>query len=200
MSEPAIVATERRGRRWWWVPVLAAAVLVAAAVVGRVRPGNFVVLSWLGRPFLFGALALGLLALAVWVSPLRTFAWRAVLITALVVASVFLVLGKVFSSWFSSELSELSRHPSPDGTKELRLYRGSVTIDPTWELRLRSGSGLTERVWDLGCVNSDSESLTKVEWLGPDQLRVHLANRAPFDFVLDSSTGRPDGQLKAGYC
>lgn len=196
MSQPVTVTTTRRRR--WWIPLAAAALLIVAAVVGAVRPGNFVVFDWLNRPFLFGSLALGLLAFACWFTPLARY-WRLSLAGLLVVAAGgWAAIGIVIVPALRSELTELSRHRSPDGAKELWLYSGRNIIDPTWEFRLHTGNGVTERVWDLGCVNSDSETLTTVEWSGPDRLRVRLSRRGPVDISLDSSSGRPDHQLSVG--
>lgn len=49
---------------------VAAAAVLLVAVVGGQRPGGYVVLSWLDRPFLFDTAALCLLGLACW--PFRT--------------------------------------------------------------------------------------------------------------------------------
>lgn len=193
MNQPATVTPTRR--RWWWIPFVAAMVLVVAAVVGAVRPGSLVVFDWLNRPFLFGSLALGLLALACWSAPFARH-WRLLLVAALVVAAGgWAAIGTVIVPAMRSELTELSRHRSPDGARELRLYSGRNIIDPTWELRLHTGDGVTARVWDLGCVNGDIETLTRVEWIGPNRLRVHLSSLGPVDITLDSSSGRPDQQL-----
>jgi hypothetical protein len=51
-------------RRWWLPLVVSAGLVIAAAVLGRPRPGGFVVLGWLDRPSVFGVVALWLLAAA----------------------------------------------------------------------------------------------------------------------------------------
>ncbi|MGH3756858.1 hypothetical protein [Actinophytocola sp.] len=196
MTERGTDSTGRRSR-WWVTPVVLAASLIVAAGLGVARPGGFVLLGRLDRPFLFGTMALGLLALASWLA-VRHPVWRRVLAGLLVAFAVgWAALGALAAS-LRDDLREISRHRSPDAGRELLLYRGSNVIDPTWELRLRSGSGLTAREWDLGCVNSDQDSLTDVEWTGADGLRVHLSRRGPVEIVLDGSTGRPDGRISVG--
>jgi hypothetical protein len=78
------------------------------------------------------------------------------------------------------------------------VYRGSVVIDPTWELRVRSGSGLATREWDGGCINTEQDSFSRAEWMGPDRLRIHLQRGDPINILLDSSTGRPDHEVSLG--
>lgn len=165
--------------------------------MGGARPGNLVVFDWLDRPFLFGTLAMLSLALTFRLA-LRERVARLVLPCVLVVGAVAVGLLGALVSRLADDLEELSRHRSPDGSHELVLYRGANVIDPTWELRLRSGSGLTTREWDLGCVNSDVESLTGVEWTGPHELRVDLAGDGPVDLTLDPATGRPDAEVSVG--
>ncbi|GAB3462803.1 hypothetical protein [Actinophytocola sediminis] len=192
MNERGTVTT-----RWWLAAAGLAALLIVAAGLGVLRPGGFVVLGWLDRPFLFGTVAAVLLALAGWLA-LRDPVRRLVVTCLLVVFAI----GWAGLGWFAvalrADLAELSRHRSPDGSGELRVYRGSNVIDPTWELRLRSGSGFTAREWDLGCVNSDQETLTGVAWTGPDGLRVRLERHGPVEIALDASTGRPARQLSIG--
>ena len=53
-------------KRWWIASVGVAAVLLMAAVLGVYWPGGFVVLGWLDLSGLFGAAAMGMLALAWW--------------------------------------------------------------------------------------------------------------------------------------
>lgn len=184
-------------RRWWVAPAALAALLIVAAVVGGIRPGNFVVLGWLDRPFVFGVLAFLLSALAFWLA-LRDRVARVVLAVVLVVcAGIWGAFGSLATA-LGDDLKELSRHRSPGGSHELVLYRGYNVIDPTWELRLRSGSGLTTREWDLGCVNGDAENLTAIEWTGPDELRVNLAIRGEMDIALEPATGRPRTTLSVG--
>lgn len=196
MNETATPATRRR--TWWWLaPVATAVLLVVAAWFGVRRPGGFVVLAWLSRPFLFGTAALGLLAPAAWLA-VRHRVWRPVPVAGLVLLAVGWAGLGVLAKALRDDLSELSRHPSPDGDKELVLYRGANLIDPTWELRLRSGAGLTTREWDLGCVNSDQETLTDVTWTGPTVLRLHLTRRGRVDIAVDAATGRPDSHVSVG--
>lgn len=188
-----------RPMRWWLPLVVLAVVLIAAAVVGNQQPGGFVVLGWLDQPFLFGAVALGLLALSCWLAvPHRV--WRP--ISAVLLAMIALSwagLGvAVHALSLTGDLSEHSRYRSPDGGRELVVYRGSVIIDPTWELRVRSGNGIAAREWDGGCINTEQDSFTRAEWAGPDQLRIHLAGGDPIDVRLDSTTGRPDHPVSMG--
>jgi hypothetical protein len=56
-----------RRDRWWITLVVLAALLIMAAVLGVYWPGGFMVLGWLDLSGLFGAMSLGLLALAWWV-------------------------------------------------------------------------------------------------------------------------------------
>jgi hypothetical protein len=65
MSGSETSPTERRDR-WWVALAVMAALLIMAAVLGVQWPGGFVVLGWLDLSGLFGAMALGLLALAWW--------------------------------------------------------------------------------------------------------------------------------------
>jgi len=193
---PTTVNVTRRRTRWWVAAVGLAALLVAAAALGAVRPGGFVVFDQLDRPFLFGMAALGLLAVAGWLL-VRDRLVRAALTCLLVaVAAGWAVLGW-FAESMRTDLTELSRHRSPDGVNELRVYRGSNIIDPTWELRVRSGSGLAEREWDLGCVNADQHTLTGVGWTGRDGLRVDLSE-GPVEIAVDASTGEPSRLVSLG--
>ncbi len=188
-----------RPMRWWLPLVVLAIVLIAAAALGNQQPGGFVVLGWLDRPFLFGAVALGLLAVACWLAvPSRV--WRPVSAGLLVmVALSWATLGLAAQALsLTGDLSEHSRYRSADGGRELVVYRGSVVIDPTWELRVRSGDGLATREWDGGCINTELNSFTRAEWPGPDQLRVHLERGDPIDIRLDRSTGRPDHPVSMG--
>jgi hypothetical protein len=186
-------------RRWWLPLVVSAVLLVAAAVVGRQQPGGFVVLGWLDRPFVFGTVALGLLALACWLAVAHPV-WRP--ISAVLLAMVALSwagLGVAVDALsLTGDLSEHSRYRSPDGDRELVVYSGSVVIDPTWELRVRSGTGLATREWDGGCINTEQASFTRAEWAGPDQLRIHLAGGDPITMRLDGTTGRPDHPVSMG--
>jgi hypothetical protein len=65
MSGSKTPPTVRRDR-WWIASVGVAALLIMAAVLGVYWPGGFVVLGWLDLSGLFGATAMGLLALAWW--------------------------------------------------------------------------------------------------------------------------------------
>jgi hypothetical protein len=185
--------------RWWLPLVVSAALLIAAAVLGNRQPGGFVVLGWLNRPFLFGTVALVLLALACWLAVAHPV-WRPVSAGLLaMVALSWAGLGVVVQGLsLSGDLSEHSRHRSPDGGRELVVYTGSVVIDPTWELRVRSGSGLAAREWDGGCINTEQNSFTRAEWPDPNRLRIHLERGDPIDMVLDSTTGRPDQPISLG--
>jgi len=194
-SESTAAAKPRN--RWWIAAAVTAGLLIVAAGFGVAQPGGLVVLGWLDRPFLFGAVALGLLAVASWLA-IRHRVWRAVLASVLVLFALGWAMLGVLAMGLQNDLRELSRHRSPDDNRELVLYRGSLVIDPTWELRLRSGTGLTAREWDLGCVNADADTLTSVEWTGSNGLRVHLSRNGPVDIALDASTGRPNTQLSLG--
>ncbi|MFC7614488.1 hypothetical protein ACFQV2_14115 [Actinokineospora soli] len=179
---------------WWITATTLAVLLVAACVVGGARPGNYVVLAWIDRPFLFGALALGLLALSCHLAithPAARVALTAVLATA---AIGWAALGAV-AAGLADDLEELARHPN--GDRVVVVHRGSNIIDPTWELRVRSGTGVATREWDLGCVNSDLDALTGVTWTGPTRLRVHLVDRHE-DIAIDPATGRPDRTVEVG--
>lgn len=190
---------KRVPKRWWLPLVVLAALLIAAAVLGNLQPGGFLVLVWLDRPFLFGTVALGLLALACWLAVSHRV-WRP--ISAVLLAMVALSwagLGVAVQALsLTGDLSEHSRYKSPDGGRELVVYSGSVVIDPTWELRVRSGNGLATREWDGGCINTEQNSFTRVEWTGPDQLRINLERGDPIDMRLDSATGRPDHPVSMG--
>jgi hypothetical protein len=174
--------------------VVVAALLIVAGKLGRHRPGGFVAWRWLDHGNVFVPVALCLLALACWLT-VRDWMWRVALTVVPVLLAMYTALAIAhISAVYDLELTEFSRHPPPDGSKVLVLYRSTEVFyhDPTWELRLRSGSGLAEREWDLGCVNSDSSGLNDVEWTGPNRLRVEVLVHGRIDIVLDSSTGRPD--------
>lgn len=173
-----------------------AVALVAAAALGSARPGGFVVFDQLARPFLFGVAALALLAVAGWLT-VRERVSRAVLTGLLAVVALGWAGLGLLAEGMRTELTELSRHASPDGDREVRVLRGSNMIDPTWELRVRSGSGLAAREWDLGCVNSDQHTFTRVEWTGRDGLRVWLSVGS-VTVTLDGGTGRPSRVLSYG--
>lgn len=184
-------------RRWRLPLVVSAALLVAAAVVGRQQPGGFVVLGWLDRPFVFGVVALGLLAGACLLAvPHRV--WRPVAVGSLALAALAWAAAGVLAQSLAGDLTESSRYGSPDGGRELVVYRGSVVIDPTWELRVRSGDGLGTREWDGGCINTRQNSFTRAEWTGADRLRIHLERGNPIDLRLDRATGRPDHPVSMG--
>lgn len=128
-------------RRWWPPLVVSAALLIAAAVLGRRRPGGFVVLGRLDRPFVSGVVALGLLAAACLLAvPHRV--WRPVAAGVLAVAAV---------AWAGL---------GPGGGRELVVYRGSVVIDPTWEPRVRTGGAQ---------VGRRLNPFTRAEWTGADR-------------------------------
>ena len=181
-------------RPWWIASAALAVLLVAAAVLGRQRPGGYVALSWLDRPFLFGAAALALLALTCWLAIPHQALRVGAAVLLVVLAACWAALGAV-AAGLADDLPELSRHPR--GDREVVVYRGSNVIDPTWELRLFSGTGLATRVWDLGCVNSDTDVLTGIEWTGPNALRVQVSGH-PVDIALDAKTGHPDRTVSAG--
>jgi hypothetical protein len=183
-----------RVRPWWIASLAVAVLLVGAAVLGRQRPGGFVVLSWVDHPFLFGVAALSLLALACWLAVPR-LEWRLGVAALLVVLAVGWAALGVLAAGLADDPRELSRHPR--GDREVVVYRGSTIIDPTWELRLLSGTGLATREWDLGCVNSDTETFGGVGWTGPSGLRVSVSGRA-VDIALDETTGQPDRIISAG--
>ncbi|MFI7680580.1 hypothetical protein [Actinophytocola sp. NPDC049390] len=189
-------AARRRDPLWIGAAVLAG-VLVAALVVGAWRPGAFVVFGWLRRPGLFGTAALVLLAVAAWLGVLRP--WRRFVLTGVCgVLAAFWAMIAMLTLPFREDLEEVSHHPSHDDARELVVYGGMNVIDPTWELRLLAGTGLATREWDLGCVNSDVDSLTRVEWVGTNELRVHLSRKGAVDVVLDEATGRPSRTLEVG--
>lgn len=182
-------------------PAALAVLLVAAAELGERRPGNFVVLGQLDRPYMFHTLALLLVALAAGIAvrdPLAKALTAGMLaFCALACAAV----GQVGVA-LRDDPSELSRHRSPNGDRELVTYLdfGKDYVDPAVVLRLRSGRGLLTREWELGCVHSDADHPTGVEWIGPDEVRVNLAYRGPVDIDLDPLTGRPGTTLSIGYC
>jgi hypothetical protein len=192
-------AAERRNR-WWVGLVVVAALLIMAAVLGIRRPGGLLVLGWLDWPVLFGTVALCLLALACGLA-VRDWVVRLVFVSVL----VLLALGwAAFSAWLATwtdeDVGKVSKYWSPDGGKVLTVYQEThlAAPDPTYELRLRSGSGITAREWDLGCVNTELDSLDEVEWIGPDRVRVHLSTHGPIDIVLYRLTGRPSNKVSEG--
>jgi hypothetical protein len=193
-SRPAI--TERPNQSWI-APVAVAALLIMAAVLGVWRPGGLLVMDWLDWPVLFGTVALVLLALACWLA-VRDRVLRLVFASVLVVLALgWAAFSAWLASWTNDDLGRVSRYWSPDGGKVLMVFQGThiAAPDPTYELRLRSGGG---REWDLGCVNTEFDSLDEVEWLGPDRLRVHLSIHGPVDIVLYRSTGRPSQIVSEG--
>jgi hypothetical protein len=153
--------------------------------------------AWLDRPFAFGVVALGLLAVACLLAvPHRV--WRPVPVAVLALAAVAWAAVGVLAHTLAGDLIERSRYGSPDGGRELVVYRGSVVIDPTWELRVRSGAGLATREWDGGCINTRQNSFTRADWTGADRLRIHLERGGPIDLRLDRATGRPDRPVSMG--
>lgn len=104
-----------------------------------------------------------------------------------------LIAAFVVGSWRPGEFVVLGRLDRPGlfGTAAFGLLALAA-----W-LAFRA-QRLATREWDLGCVNAEIEKLTRVEWLGTNELRVHLSQRGPIDFVLDEFTGRPDETLSVG--
>lgn len=56
------------------------------------------------------------------------------------------------------------------------------------------------REWELGCVHSDIDHPTDIEWVGTNEVRINLAYGDPVDIGLDPVTGRPDAMLSGLYC
>jgi hypothetical protein len=184
--------TAEQRNQWWIALVALAALLIMVTVLGVWRPGTLVVLGW---PVLLGTVALGLLAVACWLA-LRDFVVRLFFVSVLVVlAFSWAVLGAWLASWFNDD-GKVARYWSPDGGKVLLVYPEThlAAPNPITELRLRSG----EREWDLGCVNTEVDSVDEVEWLGPGRLRVHLNRHGPVDIVLYRSTGHPSNKVSEG--
>lgn len=181
------------------VPVVLALVLVVAAELGARQPGNFVVLRWFDRPYMFGALAMLLVGLAFGIV-LRDPVSRAVAAGTLAFCALICSGAGLVAVSLRDDPDELSRYRSPDGAREIVTYLdfSHDYVDPSVSFRLRSGRGLFTREWDLACVHSDTDHLTSVEWPRPHTLRVNLAYGGPVDIVLDPLTGRPDTRLTLG--
>lgn len=176
--------------------VVVGALLGALAVGGQVLYSYYVLRPWLHHPLIFGVSGCVALAIA-WVVGVRQplVKWVGVALMVLVSASAVSIAWLV--SGFGEDLVELSRHPAPDGRMELVVYEGHNIIDPTWELRVFTRNGLLSKESDLGCVNADLMSLTRIDWVGQRTLRAELSRGEPVDINLDAS-GRPDTTLHEG--
>jgi hypothetical protein len=129
----------------------------------------------LDHPLIFGAT--GCLALAIaWGLGIRHAVLKPLGMVLLAMAAAGVVRLAWLASAFDADLREVSRHPAPDGSMELTVYSGSgfISSDPTWELRPYTRNGLLSRESDLGCIDSNTEYLNNIEWVGPRTVRVHL--------------------------
>ncbi|GLW85711.1 hypothetical protein Aglo02_33510 [Actinokineospora globicatena] len=179
------------------MPLGVAAVLVAAVVLGRRQPGGFVVLGWLDQPVLFGTIAIAMVAFTCWLLVDHDM-WRPFLVgafTALTLA--WAALGALVGSTTAKPV-EQARHASPDGEREVVVYRGYAGRDDAWELRVTSGTWPTSREWDLGCVNAERATLNGVEWTGANTLRVLVSLPKDIDLTLDADTAKPTSRVALG--
>ncbi|RLK58906.1 hypothetical protein [Actinokineospora cianjurensis] len=183
--------------RQWILPAAVAVVLVAAVVVGRRRPGGYVVLGWLDQPVLFGTIAIAMVAFVCWLVVDHN-AWRPFLIGAFsALALCWAAFGALVGSMTVAPV-EQSRHASPNGEREVIISRGYTGMTPSWQLRVTTGAWPTARSWDLGCVNSDTATLNGVRWTGADTVRVLISRPDDIDITLDPTTARPTTPLTLG--
>lgn len=176
---------------------LVGASLGALAVTGLLLYRFFELRPWLYHPALFGVPGFVALAVAWGLGIGRPLLkWPGVIVLVLTAAGAGLV------GWMTASVADQpsaqSRHVSPDGRMELVIYGGSgfVAPDPVWELRMHTRRGLLSRESDLGCVNSEILSLNRIDWVGPQTVRIGLS-RGAIDINLDGD-GRPDRTVEGG--
>lgn len=174
---------------------MAGALLLLLAVGGRLLSGHYRLRPWLDHPVAFGIAGSALLAVAALIG-IRRPAIRWAVIALFTLAGVLVAALAWFLAPFNRDLIELSRYPAPDGSAELVVLEGYNWIDPFWELRLRTNGGLLSREHGIGCVNGDFTGLEKVQWTGPQTLRVESSDGRVTEIQV--TDGRPDRLVDGG--